>query len=128
MGNYKITIPGKFPSLNEFIEANRVRKGSWSKGNDMKQKDQEYIIPFIRREIKRELKPPVYLSYKFFCLNQKKDKDNIASYFLKVFQDSLVKSGVLYDDGWYWIDGFEVAFDVDKGNPRIEVEIREIGE
>ena len=107
---YRITIPGKFPSLNEFIAANRVRKGSWSKGNDMKQRSQAAIVPYIKKEITR------------------RDCDNVSSYFIKVFQDSLVKTGLLPDDNQKFIWAFEVVFHVDKLNPRIEVEITEIGE
>ena len=124
---YRVTIPGKFPSLNEFIEANRVRKGSWSKGNDMKQKSQAAIIPYINKEIKESL-GEIHLCYHFYEESTRRDVDNVSGYFVKVFQDSLVKSGVLENDGWRWIKGFEVIFSVDRVNPRIEVEITETGE
>ena len=42
-------------------------------------------------------------------------------------QDALVKSGVLQGDGWKHIVGFSDEFYIDKENPRIEVEIREVG-
>ena len=123
--DYKITVPGTFASLNEFIAANRVRRGNWSKANDMKKKDQAAIIPCILRTIKTELQPPIYLDYTFYAPNHKRDKDNIASYFTKIFQDSLVESGVLTDDSWKYIEGYRYSFEVDKENPRIEIIITE---
>ena len=123
---YKIVIPGKFPSLNEFISANRVRKGSWSKGNEMKQKSQACIIPYIKKAIKKPL-GSIHLCYHFYEGSTRRDVDNVSSYFVKVFQDSLVKSGLLPDDNQKYIWAFEVVFHIDKENPRIEVEIIEIG-
>lgn len=35
----KVTIPGRFAGMNEFIEANRTGKRNWNKANTMKQKD-----------------------------------------------------------------------------------------
>ena len=125
--DYHITIPGTFASLNEFIGANRVRKGSWTKANDMKQKDQASMTPYIKKSVKKNLQMPVYIHYTFYEKSTRRDLDNVSSYFIKVFQDACVKCGVLADDGWKWIKGFEVAFEVDKGNPRVEVVIREVG-
>lgn len=123
--NYKIIIPGKFPSLNEWVDANRVRKGSWSKGNDMKQKSQAAIMPYIKKEIKKPL-GTIHLCYHFYEESTRRDCDNVSSYFIKVFQDSLVKTGLLPDDNQKFIWAFEVVFHVDKLNPRIEVEITEL--
>ena len=122
---YRIIIPGKFPSLNEFIAANRVRKGSWSKGNDMKQKSQAAIMPHIKKTIKKPL-GTIHLCYHFYEESTRRDCDNVASYFIKVFQDSLVKTGLLPDDNQKYIKSFEVVFRVDKADPRIEVEICEV--
>ena len=125
---YKITIPGRYSSLNQFIAANRVRVRNWSKANAMKQEDQETIIPYIKKAIKTKIQNTVYIHYTFVEESHKRDLDNVSGYFLKIFQDSLVKSEVLENDGWKWIKGFDVTFDVDKENPRIEVVITEVKE
>ena len=67
----------------------------------------------------------MYLQYKFFCQNRKKDKDNISGYFHKIFQDALVQRGVIKNDGWANITGFSDEFYVDTKNPRVEVEVIE---
>ena len=118
----KIVIKGEFPGLNEFIHANRVRRGNWSGGNEMKRRDQNMIAYQLP---KWHTDKPVRIEYTFFCPNRKKDKDNISGYFHKIFQDALVQRKVLNGDGWNHITGFSDDFHVDRKNPRIEIEIKE---
>lgn len=119
-----IVIDGEFPSLNEFIAANRSRRGNYSKGNAMKQADQERIMYQLPR---MRIKPPVRLHYKYFCRTRKRDLDNISGYFHKIFQDALVGRRLLPDDSWKEIIGFSDEFYLDRKHPRIEIEIEEIG-
>lgn len=46
----------------------------------------------------------------------------------KFILDALVKNSVIQSDGWRGVAGFSDLFAVDKDNPRIEVEIVEVGE
>jgi len=119
----EIEIPGRFAGLNEFIDANRRRRGNYSPANAMKQRDQKYICQCIPKGLK--FKGRIHILYRFYEPNTKRDKDNIAGYFHKIFQDALVQAGVIPNDGWKTIQGFADSFDVDKGNPRIEVRIEE---
>ena len=78
-------------------------------------------------QIKKQLRgvkysKPVYIAYTWIEPNRCRDKDNIA-FAKKFIQDALVRNGVLKNDGWKEIDGFGDSFEVDKKNPRIEVEI-----
>lgn len=123
---YKVVVKGDFPSLNEFINANRTGNGKWNKGNQMKQRDQNTICFYILDQLKRtRIDKPVYLKYKYYCKNKKKDLDNISGYFHKVFQDALVHSRIIMNDSWYYITGFSDDFYVDNKNPRIEITIIE---
>lgn len=119
----RLTIPGRFPSLNEFIDADRRRKGNFSPANAMKQRDQKKICEYIPKGLR--CRKRVFIEYNFFEPNTRRDKDNISGYFHKVFQDALVQAGVIPDDGWKQIRGMADYFEVDKGNPRIEVVIEE---
>lgn len=120
----KITIPGRFPSLNEYIAANKHRSGNWNGGNSMKQKDQKTICHCIPRGVRFERK--IFIEYNFFEPNTRRDKDNISGYFHKVFQDALVQAGCIPDDGWKYILGMQDNFWIDKSDPHIEVLIEEI--
>lgn len=63
--------------------------------------------------------------FRWYEPNKKRDLDNICSA-KKFIQDALVKMGVLQGDGWRHIIGFSDEFYIDKDNPRIEVEIKEV--
>ena len=116
---YKVTIKGEFPSLNEFIFANRSNPYV---GNKMKKESQYLISMFIKLQLKGiHIKEPIHIEYRFYCKNRKRDLDNISGYFHKVFQDALVNCNVIDNDGWNNITGFTDLFFIDKSNPRIEV-------
>lgn len=124
MATYKVTIPGRFPSLNEFIEANRTHK---QKGNNMKQKSQHEISLCIMHQLHRvNIDKPIKIKYTFYEPNKKRDLDNISGYFHKVFQDALVGCRVIHNDSWHYIVGFSDEFFVDNKAPRIEVELKEV--
>ncbi len=125
---YTVVIDGEFPTLNEFIDANRIRRGSWSKGNQMKRDNQDLINLSLRSQLRgAHIDDPVHLTYRFYCSNRRKDKDNICGYFHKIFQDSLVESQIINNDSWKYITGFKDEFFFDKESPRIEVEIESQG-
>jgi Holliday junction resolvase RusA-like endonuclease len=133
MLQYTLTIDGTLPNLNDYLAAERqtIRRGGrfTTKGNDLKQTNQEYVIYHIRQQLKAiHITSPVYLKYCFYEPNRKRDKDNISAFAHKVIQDALVKAGVLDNDGWANITGFCDAFNVDKIKPRIEVIIVEEGD
>ena len=119
----RIVIPGRFPGLNDFIDANRRGRGTWNAGNSMKQRDQNTIRQYIPKGMR--FKGKIFIEYNFFEPNAKRDKDNISGYFHKIFQDALVQAGCIENDGWKTIKGMTDYFEVDKANPRIEVFIQE---
>lgn len=125
---YKVVIEGKFPSMNEFIDANRRSKGKWNKGNQMKQQSQDEISwQLLQQHRKLHIDKPVKLFYTFYEPNKKRDLDNISGYFHKVFQDAMVHCGIIHNDSWHYIVGFSDTFLVDNKKPRIEIIIQEVG-
>ncbi len=119
---YKLIIPGQLPGLNEYIEAERANKYKAAK---LKENTESYIFWSIKSQLKGLcIAYPVFMSYNWIEPNKRRDKDNI-SFARKFVQDALVKAGVLKNDGWNQIDGFEDSFNVDKLNPRVEIEIGE---
>lgn len=124
---YNITIEGKFPSMNEFIDANRRSKGRFNKGNAMKQQSQNEISwQILKQHRKLHIDKPVKLIYSYYEPNKKRDLDNISGYFHKVFQDALVNCGVIHNDNWHYIVGFTDEFYIDNKHPRIEIKIIEV--
>ena len=117
----KINIHDRLPGLNEYVNACRRNRHA---GATFKQRDQEYVAWQIRQQIKGyQAKGPVFMVYKWYEKDRRRDLDNISSYGRKVIQDALVQCKVLPDDGWKYVTGFTDEFYIDKKCPRIEVEL-----
>lgn len=121
----KLVINGRLPGYNELFGAANVNRYV---GNELKQQAQNAVMWHIRQQLKGvHYDNPVILHYKFFEPNRKRDKDNVEGGAHKIVQDALVKMGVLKNDGWKQIAGdTNLVFEVDKENPRVEVEIEEV--
>lgn len=123
MATYTLTIPGRLPGLNEYIDK---MNSSPQTGNQFKQKHQELVMWYVLRDLGRKtIERPVYLKFTWYEKDKRRDLDNISGFGHKVIQDALVKSGKLYDDGWGYVVGYADKFKVDMQNPRIEVQIIE---
>ena len=124
MKKYSLTIPGILPGLNEYIDAERGKKGKY-KAAAMKKQAQNVIGFMVKTQLRGvHFTRPVVIRYLWIEPSRRRDKDNIA--FAKKFvQDSLVECGVLDNDGWANIVHFTDDFAVDPKNPRIEVTIQE---
>ena len=121
----EIIIPCMFASMNVWIEKNRIRRGAWSAGNEMKQRDQKIVTGHIEKQIHAPLIEPVFIEFKYYCPDGRRDPDNICGYFHKIFLDALVQSGRLKNDGFRNVYGFCDSFFLDKKNIRIEIIIHE---
>lgn len=120
---YKLILPLKLHSLNEYIGA--CRRNAYQ-GAQMKRKDQSEVEWYIRSQLRGiRFKKPVRMEYRWIEPNKKRDLDNISSFGRKVIQDALVSCRVIENDGWKQVVGFSDSFGVDKKNPRIEVIIKE---
>ena len=121
--DYKLRLPLKLHSLNEYIHECRRNPQAGARIKRIDQKAVEWNIRSQLRGIR--IKRPVTMLYKWFEPNRKRDLDNVSSFGRKVIQDALVACGVLENDGWNQITGFSDEFYVDKKQPRIEVFIFE---
>ena len=115
-------IPGKLPGMNEYTAANRSNAYI---GARMKKDCQRDVELALHSQGICHPKEPVKLVYRWYEKNRRRDMDNVAAFGMKVIQDALVGAGVLSDDGWKDIKGFDHTFHVDPKEPRIEVEIWE---
>lgn len=121
---YLLTIPGTLNNLNDYIAAERTNR---HKGAKMKADNGNIVAVAIRQCLRGvRIDRPVFMEYTWIEPSRRRDKDNISSFGRKVIQDALVQCGVLKDDGWKYVVGFSDRFEVDRGNPRIEVIIKEV--
>lgn len=121
MSKYNFTIHDQLPGLNDYTKTNRGNKYAGAK---MKQDVENRIIAAIRNQLRGiQIDRCVHITYIWYEPNRRRDLDNIA-FAKKFIQDALVSTGVLQGDGWKSISGFSDGFDIDKGNPRVEVTIK----
>ena len=120
---YTLIIAGRLDNMNDYTSACRTNQ---YKGAKLKQKNENVVKQAIYEQLGRlRIKKPVRMFYRWYEPNKRRDLDNISAFGCKVIQDALVDTRVLQDDGWKYVKGFQDEFYVDKGNPRIEVEIIE---
>ena len=54
------------------------------------------------------------------------DRMNVASAFIKSFEDALQKQKVIKNDGWNDVLTPTLEFEIDRKNPRVEVVVKEV--
>lgn len=120
-------VPGRLPGLNEYTTACRTNPHKGAKMKREAQERVEYAIIHAQHsgELPRRFRPPIWIEYMFYEPNKRRDKDNIASFAHKVIQDALVHLGLLDNDGWGDVQGWQDDFGVDRRSPRIEVLVKE---
>jgi Holliday junction resolvase RusA-like endonuclease len=114
----KLTIKGRLPGLNEYVQAERSNRYMGSK---MKKEYTELVAWECKRQKLKKCKP-VEIIFTWYEANKKRDKDNIA-FAKKFILDGLVQAGVLDSDGWKGYGDFDDRFEVDKKEPRVEIEL-----
>lgn len=120
---YEFTIPFRLPGLNEYTKLNRGnRYGANKKKQELEQKIGWIAMSQLGGV---EITEKVKIEYLWVEENRRRDLDNI-SFAKKFIQDALVKVGILRNDGWNEIAFSIDRFEVDKGNPRVEVKITEV--
>lgn len=117
----KLIIKGELTDLNTYIDAERTHRQSGAK---IKAKNTDMCLWQIKG-IKDKLEGRQHIIFKWYLPNRKKDPDNI-SFAKKYILDAIVKAGIMVNDGWSQVAGFEDMFEVDNVNPRVEIELREV--
>lgn len=117
----KVIIDGELMDLNKFINYQRANR--FGGANAKKKETMKCANAFAPIRAKK-LKLPITLKIDWYCKDKRKDLDNIC-FAKKFLQDGMVQCGLLKNDGWNEIAGYEERFYVDKENPRIEIELVE---
>lgn len=118
----KIVIPQELMDLNKYTNRQRANRFG---GNKSKRDQTNLCATYIRISIKNGLRidsVPVKLVFHWYAKNRRKDPDNIA-FAKKFILDGMTEAGLIPNDGWREIAGFEDKFYIDKNNPRVEIEV-----
>lgn len=112
-------VPGPLPGLNEFSGkksgwAYRQAKANWA-----------LIISIAIKQAKLTPMQSAHIIYVWMEESKRRDPDNFTSLGRKFINDQLVKSGILPDDGWDEIIGWEDRWAVDMEKPGVHVTLIE---
>ena len=122
--HYILIVKGKLNNMNDYIRALNTNR---YKGADMKKDNESRVKQAIYEQFGRlRITRMVRMKYRWYEPDKRRDLDNVSAFGRKCIQDALVETKVLQDDRWKNIVGFADEFYIDKGNPRIEVEIEEV--
>lgn len=124
--NYVVRIPARLPGLNEIIDAARRSKYAAA---SQKEKYQGLAVVCIGWQLPGiHITRPVQMIYHWREPDRRRDKSNIAAGGRKIIEDALIQAGVLRNDGWKDIVGFEDYFTVDKDDVGVTIELVEVDE
>lgn len=117
-------IPGRLPNLNDIISAAKKGKGKYQPYAIMKEQYTEQVawcakgLPSFEGEVD--------INITWYEKNGKRDIDGIAAGGTKFICDGLVMAGIIKDDSQKYVKSINNEFEIDRNNPRIEVEIKEV--
>jgi len=120
----KFEIPGRLPNLNDIISAAKKGRGKYQPYAIMKEQYTEEVawcakgLPSYDGE--------VVINITWYEQNFKRDLDGIMAG-TKFICDGLVMAGIIKDDSQKYVKAINNEFEIDRKNPRIEVEIKSRG-
>ena len=117
-----IKYPGRLPGLNEIIAAAKRGKGKYQPYAIMKDRYTSEIGWLAK-------KLPAYnrvdITITWYEPDRRRDPDNITAG-QKFILDGLVAGGVIKDDSQRYVNSISHQFEVDRENPRVEIEVQEV--
>ena len=122
----KFILLGEFCTLNEYSSAERThyRYGASIKKAETARAAHELRIQQWEGETPV---PKSIFKFTWYRKNRRTDPDNFV-FSRKFFLDAMQEVGILENDGWKQIAGFEDRWEVDKENPRVVIELLEVEE
>lgn len=117
----RFVLPGEYTTLNEYSDANRTH---YRYGASIKKAETARAVVDLRQQWDGEPVGKATFKFVWYRKNRRTDPDNII-FAKKFLLDALQEVGVIENDGWKQIVGFEDTWKVDKDNPRVEIVIYE---
>lgn len=116
----RFTIPGRLPSLNTQFKVGKYRFFASAK----RQQQKRWLAGWILAAQVPIFKSAVDVRVRWVEKDKRRDYDNVSAG-IKLILDALVATGRIPNDNRKWVYPVVHEHDVDKKNPRIEVEINE---
>src|SRR5690554_1389273 len=117
-----IEYPGRLPGLNEIIAAAKGGKGKYQPYAIMKE---QYTneIGWLAKKLPAYERVDITITW--YEPNRRRDPDNVVGG-TKFIMDGLVAGGAIKDDSQRYVNSILHNFEVDRENPRVEIEVQEV--
>lgn len=115
---WSFEIPGKLPTLNEYVQQERSNRYKAAK---LKRETQELIMAAIPPD-HPHFHGHVFIYFGWIRPDARADKDNVA-FAKKFILDALQDATVIKRDSWKLATPYDQAFMVNRSNPRTVVTI-----
>lgn len=122
---FTVTIPGRFPDLNDMIKLAKAGHGSYQPYAIDKRRNTNTVAWLCKAAHAPKMRR-VSVKITWYEPDARRDQDNISAA-AKYIMDGLVLASVIPDDRQKYVAGIAHAWAVDKENPRVVVEIEEAG-
>lgn len=120
MAAQSFVVPGRLPGYNQ------LQGRCWQETARIKQEAKNQVIAAARwGRIKPVRNYPCEVYITCWEPNMRRDDGNVKAGASKVILDALQDIGVLAGDGRKYVKSYDMPVELDRGNPRIVVEIRE---
>jgi len=114
----KFILQGEYCTLNEYSDAERTH---YRYGASIKKAETSRAALELKRQWKVQI-PKAIFKFTWYRKNRRTDPDNIC-FAKKFLLDAMEEVGIIDNDGWKNVAGFIDEFEVDKDNPRVEIEL-----
>lgn len=114
-----IEYPGRLPGLNEIIAAAKRGKGKYQPYAIMKERYTNEI-GWLAKKLPKYNRVDITITW--YEPNRRRDPDNVVGG-TKFIMDGLVAGGAIKDDSQRYVNSITHRFEVDRENPRVEIEI-----
>jgi hypothetical protein len=107
----KLLIEGKLPNMNALLAAAKSGRG---KGNGYARLKKQWttVVADVARWQRLPRVDRAWFKFRWIEETKRRDPDGIAAGGRKVILDGLVEAGVLVNDGWEQVAGWEDTFEV----------------
>ncbi len=118
-----LIIPGRLPGMNEIIAASKMGRGKFNGYGRLKKEWSEIIAIYARMSHLKPVRGQAQFVFTWIEPSRKRDPDNISAGGRKLILDTLVEIGILENDGWKHISGWNDTFEVSRKDEGVRIEI-----
>lgn len=129
---YKVVIENKnhtFPikGLNELLSGRLYNFRTKKYHNPVKAENDKVCLRAIKKYMRGvKIDKPIRCTYYIYAHDKRHDRSNLCSSVSKSFADSLIIASVIKNDTWDLYLGEIFYTEIDRDNPRVEVEVEVI--